>query len=156
MAGLTKRQIDASKSESGKEIRLWDDDPRGLGIRIKPSGVKTFFVQFRSPVTFKKTRLTIGQYGRLTLDQARSEARKILGGVAKGEDPAEERKRQVVDKYLVQDRSTAEVFETPQYMYILIAATLFQNYPTETRLDYVRRYYNSISKHKMQIDARVS
>ena len=93
MAGLTKRQIDASKSESGKEIRLWDDDPRGLGVRIKPSGVKTFFVQFRSPVTFKKTRLTIGQYGRLTLDQARSEARKILGGVAKGEDPAEERKR---------------------------------------------------------------
>ena len=59
--------------------------------------------------------------------------------------------RQVVDKYLVQDRSTAEVFETPQYMYILIAATLFQNYPTETRLDYVRRYYNSISKHKINI-----
>ena len=59
--------------------------------------------------------------------------------------------RQVVDKYLVQDRSTAEVFETPQYMYILIAATLFQNYPIETRLDYVRRYYNAISKHKINI-----
>ena len=59
--------------------------------------------------------------------------------------------RQVVDKYLVQDRSTAEVFETPQYMYILIAATLFQNYPTEIRLDYVRRYYNAISKHKINI-----
>ena len=59
--------------------------------------------------------------------------------------------RQVVDKYLVQDRSTGTVFETPQYMYILIAATLFQNYNKETRLEYVRRYYNAISKHKINI-----
>ena len=59
--------------------------------------------------------------------------------------------RQVADKYLVQDRSTNEVYETPQYMYMLIAATLFQNYPLETRLDYVRRYYNAISKHRINI-----
>ena len=59
--------------------------------------------------------------------------------------------RQVVDKYLVQDRSCGEMYETPQYMYMMIAATLFQNYPTETRLDYVRRYYNAISKHKINI-----
>ena len=58
--------------------------------------------------------------------------------------------RQVVDKYLVQDRSSAEVYETPQYMYMMIAATLFQNYKEE-RLDYVRRYYDSISKHKINI-----
>ena len=59
--------------------------------------------------------------------------------------------RQVVDKYLVQDRSSGEVYETPQYMYMMIAATLFQNYPQETRLEYVRRYYNAISKHKINI-----
>ena len=59
--------------------------------------------------------------------------------------------RQVVDKYLVQDRSSGEVYETPQYMYMMIAVTLFQNYPTETRLEYVRRYYNAISKHKINI-----
>ena len=59
--------------------------------------------------------------------------------------------RQVVDKYLVQDRSTGEVFETPQYMYMLIAVTLFADYPLSTRLDYVRRYYNAISKHKINI-----
>jgi len=58
--------------------------------------------------------------------------------------------RQVVDKYLVQDRSSGEVFETPQYMYIMIAATLFQNYQKD-RLEYVRRYYNAISKHKINI-----
>jgi len=59
--------------------------------------------------------------------------------------------RQVADKYLVQDRSSGEVYETPQYMYIMIAVTLFQNYPKETRLDYVRRYYDAISRHKINI-----
>lgn len=92
MAGLTKRLINTTQLEGCKELRLWDDDPRGFGLRIKPSGAKTFFVQYRSPVTFKKLRLSIGQYGRLTLDEARSEARKILGRVEKGEDPAEEKR----------------------------------------------------------------
>ena len=59
--------------------------------------------------------------------------------------------RQVVDKYLVQDRSNGEIFETPQYMYMMIALTLFSEYPLSSRLDYVRRYYNAISKHKINI-----
>jgi ribonucleoside-diphosphate reductase alpha chain len=59
--------------------------------------------------------------------------------------------RQVVDKYLVQDRSSGEVFETPQYMYMMIALTLFAEYPLSSRLDYVKRYYDAISKHKINI-----
>ena len=59
--------------------------------------------------------------------------------------------RQVCDKYLVQDRSSNELYETPQYMYMLISATIFQKYPIDSRLDYVRRYYNAISKHKINI-----
>ena len=63
--------------------------------------------------------------------------------------------RQIVDKYLVQDRSTGEKYECPQQMYIMIAATLFANYPEEKRLDYVRRYYNAISKHRINIPTPV-
>ena len=59
--------------------------------------------------------------------------------------------RQVVDKYLVQDRSNGGVYETPQFMYMMIALTIFAEYPKETRLDYVRRYYDAISKHKINI-----
>ena len=59
--------------------------------------------------------------------------------------------RQVVDKYLVQDRSSNQVFESPQFMYILIAATIFSKYPQENRLDYVKKYYDAISKHKLNI-----
>ena len=59
--------------------------------------------------------------------------------------------RQIVDKYLVQDRSNGDLYETPQFMYILIAATIFSKYPKETRLDYIKRYYDAISKHKINI-----
>jgi len=59
--------------------------------------------------------------------------------------------RQVVDKYLVQDRSTGQVYETPQFMYMMIAATIFAQYPKETRLSYVKRYYDATSKHKINI-----
>ena len=59
--------------------------------------------------------------------------------------------RQVVDKYLVQDRSSNQVYESPQFMYLLIAATIFSKYPQENRLDYVKKYYDAISKHKLNI-----
>ena len=59
--------------------------------------------------------------------------------------------RQVVDKYLVQDRSSGQVYETPQFMYMMIAATIFARYSKETRLSYIKRYYDAISKHKINI-----
>ena len=63
--------------------------------------------------------------------------------------------RQVVDKYLCQDRSSGEIFETPQYMYMMIAATLFANYPKETRMYYVRRYYDATSLFRINIPTPV-
>ncbi len=59
--------------------------------------------------------------------------------------------RQVVDKYLVQDRSSGKVYETPQFMYIMIALTMFRNYSKDTRMSYVKRYYDAISRHKLNI-----
>ena len=58
--------------------------------------------------------------------------------------------QQVVDKYLVQDRSSGNIYETPQFMYMLIAMTLFKDYG-ENRLDYVKRYYDAISSFKINI-----
>jgi len=63
--------------------------------------------------------------------------------------------RQVVDKYLVQDRSSGELYETPQDMYMMIAATLFADYPEKTRLSYVKKYYDAISLHKINIPTPV-
>ena len=58
-------------------------------------------------------------------------------------------------KYLVQNRVTKEVFETPQMCYMLIAATLFQDYPRDTRMRWVKDYYNAISTHQVSLPTPV-
>ena len=63
--------------------------------------------------------------------------------------------RQVIDKYLVQDRSSGEIFETPQFMYMLIAATVFAQYPKNKRMSYVKKYYDAISTYKINIPTPV-
>ena len=63
--------------------------------------------------------------------------------------------RQVMDKYLVQDRTSGAIYETPQFMYMMIAATLFADYPTEKRITYVKKYYDAISKFKINIPTPV-
>jgi ribonucleoside-diphosphate reductase alpha chain len=58
-------------------------------------------------------------------------------------------------KYLVQNRVTSDIFETPQVAYMLIAATLFQDYPTDTRLQWIRDYYDGISLHDISLPTPV-
>ena len=62
---------------------------------------------------------------------------------------------QLRGKYLVQNRVTNEIFETPQMCYILIAATLFHTYPTETRLQWIKDYYDAISNHDISLPTPV-
>src|SRR5262245_1548800 len=86
---LTKRTIDAVKPD-GTDRVLWDDDLRGLGLRVKPSGLKSFLIQFRNRQG-RSRRLTVGNYGRLTPEEARRQARLLLSDVERGLDPAEQR-----------------------------------------------------------------
>ena len=58
-------------------------------------------------------------------------------------------------KYLVQNRATGEIFETPQVAYMMIAATLFSKYPAETRMSYVKAYYDAISTFKISLPTPV-
>jgi len=62
---------------------------------------------------------------------------------------------QLRGKYLVQNRATGDIFETPQMCYILIAATLFQEYPIETRIKWVKEYYDAISQHDISLPTPV-
>jgi ribonucleoside-diphosphate reductase alpha chain len=63
--------------------------------------------------------------------------------------------RQVIDKYLIQDRSSGEIYETPQFMYMLISATIFAKYSKEKRMTYVKKYYDAISRFKINIPTPV-
>lgn len=59
--------------------------------------------------------------------------------------------KQLIDKYLVQDRGTGVIFETPQFAYMSIAATLFASYPNSVRLDYIKKHYDLISNHVINL-----
>lgn len=87
---LTKRVVEAL--EPGDEhFIVWDDEVSGLGVRVTKTGVKAFVVDYTTRVG-RRRRLTIGRYGVLTVDQARAEAKKVLGSVVVGADPLEEKR----------------------------------------------------------------
>lgn len=86
---LTKRHID-NIDHNGKDEHYWDTELAGFGLRIKPSGVKTYLIQYRSGGRTRKH--TLGKHGILTPDQARSMARERLAEVAKGNDPSAQRR----------------------------------------------------------------
>ena len=91
MARLTKRSIDTLKPNPGSDVFRWCGELRGFGIRIKSSGTRTFLIQYRTS-RGRTRRYSIGQYGRLTVEQARREAKIKLAEVARGEDPSEARR----------------------------------------------------------------
>ncbi|MBO6527539.1 site-specific integrase [Erythrobacter sp.] len=90
MTRLTKRTVEALKSKRGRDTFLWDSELRGFGVRVKPSGTKTFIIQYRNQEA-RTRRCVIGQYGVLTVEQARDLAQKKLAAVIDGADPSAER-----------------------------------------------------------------
>ncbi len=88
---LTKRTVDAAAPEPERYI-LWDSALKGFGLRIEPSGTKTFLVRYRA--AGRKRFVAIGRFGQLTPEQARGLAQETLADVRRGRDPADERRRE--------------------------------------------------------------
>lgn len=86
---LTKNLINTLTAEA-KDLYVWDTSLVGFGLRVKPSGIKSFILQYRNKYGRVK-RITIGRVGVITLDEARREATKMRGSVSLGSDPAQQR-----------------------------------------------------------------
>ena len=91
MSKLTKRTVDAERPEE-REKFLWDEDLPGFGLRVFPSGRKSYVVQYKLGGRGGRTRrMALGLHGKLTPEEARKRAAKLLAAVADGADPAGER-----------------------------------------------------------------
>jgi hypothetical protein len=90
MSKLTKRAVDGLRPPKSGQAFLWDQELRGFGVRVTPSGLKTFILQYRNAED-RTRRVVLGRYGVLTVDQARHQAIIKLGVVAAGGDPADDR-----------------------------------------------------------------
>lgn len=89
---LTKKTVDAAAApESGAKF-YWDEKLAGFGIRVTASGVKAFICQYRAKDSGKTRRTTIGRHGKITCDQARAHAQKLITSTALGGDPVAETK----------------------------------------------------------------
>jgi hypothetical protein len=88
---LTKRSIDSIQPLPDKDVFVWDNELKGFGLRVFSSGRKTYFVQYRNQYN-RTRRIKIGMHGIFTVEQARDQAKIILGEIAKGSDPSNEQK----------------------------------------------------------------
>ena len=86
MPKLTKRFVD-SVAPTTRDIVLWDTELPRFGLRVKPSGVMTYVVQYRNSAG-RTRKLKLGRVGTQTPDEARRQARIALGNVEKGADPS--------------------------------------------------------------------
>jgi hypothetical protein len=89
MAKLTKRVVDAAESQSS-DYFIWDEALPGFGLRVFKSGKRSYLVQYRA--AGRTRRYTIGLHGPWTAETARKKARSLLGQIAQGENPAEDRR----------------------------------------------------------------
>jgi integrase len=91
---ITKRAVDAATAHDGRDSWLWDTELKGFGLRVRPSGHKVYIIEYRPGAGgrgVQKRRVSLGQHGSpWTPETARKEARRLLGIVAAGGDPAAE------------------------------------------------------------------
>ncbi|MCY4514210.1 MAG: integrase family protein [Candidatus Tectomicrobia bacterium] len=156
---LTKRSVEALVP-SKKPWIAWDDKLIGFGVRVQPSGTKSFLINYRANGGGRYSpnrRLVIGRFGRITAVQARRQAQALLGRVAAGEDPARERAkarglrtlRDAFEEYLSANPSRAESTVNRYRQNLRVNLSDWANRPLNaiTRRDVEMRFNQITEKH---------
>jgi integrase len=155
---ISKRSVDALTCPNGKDREfLWDDAIAGFGISAFASGKKVYVAQYRQ--AGRSRRITIGEHGRLTPDEARNEAKKLLGAVVTGADPIAKRQaaravplfRQIADEFMrthveaKRKARTLDSYETLLRLHILPAIGALR--VTDIRRAHVSKMHADLAAH---------
>ena len=154
---LTKKAIDRMRYEGDGQSRdvRWDDQLSGFGVRIYPSGKKGFVLSYRS--RGRKRLMSLGGYGEKTLEQAQKKARSLLGAIADGKDPLQEKHKQArgqkmkalcshfLEEYAKPTQKTWKTMESRINKYIIPAVGGLQISAVNT--DDIKALHKKISKN---------
>ncbi len=156
---LTKRSVDSLSPGAGPWI-AWDDKLSGFGVKVLPSGTKSFLINYRADGGGRYSpnrRLVVGRYGRITVEQARRQAQALLGRVAAGEDPSRERKKarglptlsEAFEEYLESNPNRAERTVNLYRQNLRVNLSDWINRPLSaiSRRDVERRFHRITDKH---------
>ncbi|WP_089945992.1 Arm DNA-binding domain-containing protein [Candidatus Entotheonella palauensis] len=89
MPKLTKRFVESLAPDPERDYIIWDSELKEFAIRVWPSGRKTYFLRYRTQERVKRYK-TLGQHGKLTTEQARSQAFQYFSRIQQGDDPVAE------------------------------------------------------------------
>lgn len=131
LVNLTKNIVDEAQADPGKPVFYWDDKLPGFGLRVAPSGIKSYVIQYRAKNSRKVTRLTIGRHGKITPDKARREAERLFAGITLGQDPAAEGKA-------LKAASTAKVMTVGDMLDRFVADHVETNNKPRTQYEEIR------------------
>lgn len=128
---ITKGLVDSLTPDPERDRVLWDRELAGFGVRVKPSGRKSYILQYRN-AEGRSRRLPLGLHGVLTTASARKDARRHLADMTRGEDPAEERRRQrqgltlrmLAERYLDEHRVPKRMPSTVKHFQQVLRAVI--------------------------------
>lgn len=158
MDGITTSDIHETLIKSAADlISEFTPDYQYMAARLNIFHLrKKAFGRFEAPSLYEHTAKLVdeGRYDRHLLeDYTKEEFDEMDGFLDHRRDLnfAYAAVKQLEGKYLVQNRVTGEVFESPQFLYVLIGACLFANYEKSVRMDYIRRFYDAVSLFKLSL-----
>lgn len=139
---LTDRTIAALSTPTAAQRQrdYWDDVLRGFGVRVSYGGRRAFVLRYR--VNNRLRRLTLGPYPDLSLHEARRKAREVLGDVARGDDPAQDK----------QERRDAETFRGLAYAYLEMARSRQRSWREQERI--IKKDLLPDFGHRLLVDIR--
>lgn len=161
MPKITKRFVEAITPQPDRTLQHWDSELKGFGILVLPSGRRTYFIQYRISNRIRK-HLKIGIHGQISTEEARTLAKKYLGEIAHGEDPATKKKenrdlplikdlaQDYLDRYAIPKKRPRSIAEDKKLLKNIILPTIGNQQVKHISRRTIENLHNQLEKAPYQ------